>query len=68
MFAKNECAYSRGGGERGSREALFLRLWVNYDNKGMEESRAKHEGHRSEGKIKMCNEKLVRASQCASHA
>lgn len=62
MFAKNEYAYSRGG-ECGSREALFLRLWVNYDNKGTEESRAKHEEHRSEGKIKMCNERPMPASQ-----
>lgn len=54
--------------EEEENEALFLRLWVNYDNKGTEESRAKHEGHRSEGKIKMCNERPVQASQRTSHA
>lgn len=46
-------------GEEEENEALFLRLWVNYDNKGTEENRAKHEGHRSEGKIKMCNMRPV---------
>lgn len=47
MFAKNEngCADWRGGGECGLREVLFLRLWVNYDNTGIGESKAKHEGH-----------------------
>lgn len=52
MFAKNGYAYSRGGGECGPREAQFLRLWVNYDNEGIEENKAKHEGHRSEGRLK----------------
>lgn len=65
MFAKNGCADWRGGGEWGPREALFLRLWVNYDNTGIEESKAKHEGHRSDGKIKMRNERPVLASECA---
>lgn len=65
MFAKNGCADWRGGGEWGPREVLFLRLWVNYDNTGIEESKAKHEGHRSEGKIKMRDERPVLASECA---
>lgn len=65
MFAKNGYADLRGGGECGPREALFLRLWVNYDNTGIEESKAKHEGHRSEEKIKMCS---VRPAPVSEHA
>lgn len=42
----------RGGGDGGLREALFLRLWVNYDNMGIEERKVEQERHRSEGKIK----------------
>lgn len=65
VFAENGCADWRGGGEWGPREVLFLRLWVNCDNMGVEESKAKHEGRRSEGKIKMRNERPVLACECA---